>query len=91
MRRCFVSVGLAEEEGRFKTYLNHRRGSMPIKKEEQGDETTTTLGEVAAELEMVQRNGDESDAEEEVDESDESDDDGEKEGEDGEDGEEEEV
>ena len=57
---------------------------MPIKKEEQAD-ATTTLGEVAVELEIVQRNdAHESDAEEEVNESDESDE--EEEGEDGEDG-----
>lgn len=47
-------------------YKNHRRGTMPIKKadvsNDQGQDSAT-LGELAAELAMVQREGADSDDE----------------------------
>ena len=53
---------------RFTVYKNHRRGSIAIKKIDAED--TTCLGEVAAELQMVQRQGVDSDHEESEGESD---------------------
>ena len=79
MAKCFISVGLAPDAmGKFVEYTNHRRGTLAIKKE---PEDKATVGEVAAELEMVQRGGVDADGEGDDgaggggDESDESDDD----------------
>ena len=58
MRDCFISVGLApmkDTEGSFQIYRNHRKGSLALKKVDSPD--STCLGEVASELEMVQRGG----------------------------------
>ena len=76
MAQCFVSVGLAPDPstGLFVKYKNHRRGTMPIEKVDQKDDETC-LGEIAAELEMVQRDGVESDDEGEQEQGDEEDED----------------
>jgi hypothetical protein len=75
MKECFVAVGLAPShfkgydfDGKrvdleFVTYRNHRRGSMPIKKDPHGTDENSCLGEVAAELQMIQRGGVDSDDE----------------------------
>ena len=53
MRKCFVDVGLVKNtEGNYTKYTNHRRGTIIKKADVDG---ATCLGEVAAELEMVQR------------------------------------
>ena len=55
MRKCFVDVGLVKNtEGSYTKYTNHRRGTIIKKADVDG---ATCLGEVAAELEMVQRAG----------------------------------
>ena len=76
MAQCFVSVGLAPDPstGLFVKYKNHRRGTMPIEKVDKKDDETC-LGEIAAELEMVQRDGVESDDEGEQEQGDEEDED----------------
>ena len=51
-----------DAEGNFKKYTNHRRGTLAVKKADVDDDTTC-LGEVATELEMVQREGVDSDDE----------------------------
>ena len=62
MRKCFISVGLVKDDkGAFKKYVNHRRGSMAIKRVDTPHDTC--LGELATELEMVQRAGVDSDDE----------------------------
>ena len=61
MRKCFVDVGLVKNtEGNYTKYTNHRRGTIIKKADVDG---ATCLGEVAAELEMVQRAGADSDDE----------------------------
>ena len=74
MRRCFVGVGLSEDrkqypETGFKVYNNHRRGTMAIKTQEECI-TNTCLGQLVTELDTVQRDGAESDEEEDKEESD---------------------
>ena len=82
MRKCFVDVGLVKNtEGSYTKYTNHRRGTIIKKADVDG---ATCLGEVAAELEMVQRAGADSDDEGAASEEEEE------EGEEGEEGEEEE-
>ena len=69
MRKCFVGVGLAaSSEGKFVTNMQQRKGSLAVKVDlvPVDKDDTTTLGEVAAELEMVQREGHDSDDEGEV-------------------------
>ena len=91
MRACFADVGLApldgDEDGnavmgdgnavpaKFKVYRNHRRGTMAIKKED--EEQAACLGEAAAELQMIQRGGVDSDDEGNGEESDGDEDDNE--------------
>ena len=73
MRKCFISVGLApDDQGAFKKYTNHRRGTLAITTAD--EKGYTCLGEVAAELEMVTRKGVDSDNED-GDDADESEDD----------------
>ena len=65
MKQCFVSVGLAKDEkGEFTKYTNHRKGKLatPIKKVDT-DEHTVTFGEVVAEVEVLRRDGADSDDE----------------------------
>ena len=73
MRQCFVDVGLSPFQGtgitddgggvpfRFREYNNHRRGTLAFKVAD-ADSQATCLGEVAAELQMVPREGADSDA-----------------------------
>ena len=64
LHACFVGVGLAKDPttGEYKKYTTHRRGTLAIKKVDAGEETAT-FGEIATELEMVPRDGAESDDE----------------------------
>lgn len=58
MKECFVSVGLAKdpETLEFKTYSNHRRGTVAIKKTADTNQADRiSFGEVAGEVEMVAR------------------------------------
>ena len=58
MKECFVSVGLAKdpETLEFKTYRNHRRGTVAIKKTADTNQADRiSFGEVAGEVEMVAR------------------------------------
>ena len=57
MRKCFVDVGLAKgANDKYKKYVSQRRGTLAFKKADVKDDESS-LGEVAAELEMVQREG----------------------------------
>ena len=65
MRQCFVGVGLAKDQkSEFTKYINHRKGKLatPIKKVDM-DEQRVSFGEVVAEVEVLWRDGAESDDE----------------------------
>jgi hypothetical protein len=76
MVNCFIGVGLAKDPttGEFKKYTSHRRGTLAIKKVDAGEETVAFMEQVT-EIQMVQRDGAESDEDEEPEDEDEEEDD----------------